>query len=311
MAEVAQDRPARAPAARTPLAVWLAYGALLFAATSFAGSVVVARLAVGNVPPMTLSFMRWAIAFVILLALGWGPFWQARRTILRHLPILFVFGFYGIVGYTVPYYIGLQYTVAVNGAMLNAAGPTMTVLIALVVLKTPVSARQSIGIAFAVAGTLTIVLRGSLEALLGLQINSGDALLLLSFLSWAFYTVMLKWRPPEIDEMAFTVAIAGCSAVTMLPLYLFEVSQGLTFALNVDNLAIIGYAALFPSALSYICWNKAIVVLGANTTAMSQYLVPVLGVILSILILGEEVLGFQIAGIALIFAGVYLASKRG
>jgi drug/metabolite transporter (DMT)-like permease len=104
----------------------------------------------------------------------------------------------------------------------------------------------------------------------------------------------------------------GVSTVMMAPLYAWEiVVQGRTFALDQGNLLIIGYTALFPSVLGYICWSNAIKVLGPNTAALSQYLSPVFGIFLAVVILGESVEAFHMAGIVLVLAGVFLAGRRG
>jgi drug/metabolite transporter (DMT)-like permease len=96
----------------------------------------------------------------------------------------------------------------------------------------------------------------------------------------------------------------------MLPLWLWEfLAQGRTFELTPGNLLIIGYTGVFPSAFGYLCWSNAIRVLGPNTASMSQYLSPAFGVILAVILLGEEFYTYHLAGIALIFAGVFLATR--
>lgn len=288
--------------------VWLAYVFLMVTALSWAGSVVAGRAASAHVPPYTISFIRWAVAFLIYLPFGGPILWRQRRLLIRHFPIMCAFALFGVVGFTVPYYVGLQYTAAVNATLMNGTGPIMILVLAYLVVGTRISFGQGLGIALALAGTVTIVLRGDFADVLGLTINIGDALVLVSFFSWAVYTVMLKWRPDGMNELAFLVALCGIAALMMLPMYLWEIAQGRVLEPTRDNLLIIGYAALFPSVVAYVCWNVAVNRLGTSRASVTQYLIPVFGVVLSVFILGEDVVWYHLVGIGCIFAGIYLAS---
>lgn len=288
--------------------VWLAFLFLLITALSWAGSVVAGRAASAHVPPYAISFIRWLAAFLIYLPFGGPVLWRQRRLLIRHFPILCAFALFGVVGFTVPYYVGLQYTAAVNATLMNGTGPIMILLLAFLMVGTPITFGQGLGIALASAGTIAIVLRGNFAGILDLEINIGDALVLASFFSWAVYTVMLKWRPDGMNQLAFLVALCGIASLMMLPMYLWEIHQGRVFEPTRDNLLIIGYAALFPSVIAYVCWNLAINRLGTGRASVTQYLIPVFGVVLSVSILGEDVAWFHLVGIASIFAGIYLAS---
>lgn len=289
---------------------WLAYAFLMITALSWAASSVAGRAASGNVPPYTLSFIRWAAAFLVFLPFGARPLWRQRRVLIRHFPLMLAFALFGVVGFTVPYYIGLQYTPAVNAALLNGSGPIMIIALAYLMLDVKVTPAQGVGIALALTGTVAIVLRGEFAGLLAMRLNIGDMLVLVSFFSWSMYTVMLRWRPSGLDQSAFLVALCGLAAGMMLPMYFWELIQEKTFDLSTGNLAIIGYAALFPSAIAYVCWNLAVKHLGPGRASVTQYMIPVFGVMLAVLVLGESVGWFHLFGIACIFAGIYLASMK-
>ncbi len=283
---------------------------LIFAAACWAGSSVAGRAAAGNVPPMTISFLRWFIAFLLLLPLGARPLWAERRIFRHHLPIMCGFAFFGVVGFTVPYYVGLQFTEAVNVGILNASSPILIILLSFAMLGVVIRPGQLVGIGFALIGTLVIISRGSLETLFGLVLNIGDMLALSAFLSWAIYTVMLRWRPPGVSSYSFLVAIFALASLMMLPLYVIELALGRSFEHDVDNWFIIGYAALFPSTLAYLAWNLAVPIVGPNLAAITQYINPVFAISLAALILGESVEAFHLVGIAAILAGIYLSGSR-
>ncbi len=289
---------------------WLAFALLVFAAASWAGSSVAGRAAAGDVPPMTLAFLRWSIAMLVLLPLGAKPLWKERRIFLHHWPIMCVFAFFGVVGFTVPYYVGLQFTEAVNVGILNASAPIMMILLSFAMLGIVIRPRQVVGVGLALIGTLAIVGRGSLESLLGLTLNIGDILALSAFLSWSIYTVMLRWRPPGVGSYSFLVAVMALASLMMLPLFAIELAHGKSFEQNFDNWFIIGYSALFPSCFAFLSWNLAVPIIGTNMAAITQYLNPVFAVVLAALILGERVETYHLAGIAAILAGIYLSGSR-
>ncbi len=308
MTQTPAERTA-APTPRRAIPRGLAFALLVFAAASWAGSSVAGRAAAGEVPPMTIAFLRWFIAMVLLLPLGARPLWTERRLIVPHWPIMCAFALFGVVGFTVPYYVGLQYTEAVNVGILNASSPIMTMVLSFAMLGVVIRPRQLAGVALALIGTLAIVGRGSLDALLGLALNTGDMLALSAFLSWAMYTVLLRWRPPGIGPYSFLIAMFGLACLMMAPMYAVELALGRRFEHSFDNWFIIGYAALFPSCLAYLCWNLAVPVVGANLAAITQYLNPVFAIALAALILGETVAAYHLVGIAATLAGIYLSGS--
>ena len=159
------------------------------------------------------------------------------------------------------------------------------------------------------SGTLMIVLRADISVLSEFAINIGDVLVLSAFFSWAVYTVMLRWKPPEIGEMPFLTVMTCLAVLMMAPLYVVDLVQGKSFDADIGNLTIIGYAIIFPSFLSYILWNRAVPVVGSSVAGMAQYLIPIFGVTLSVIVLGESIENYHLAGIAIIFVGVWLVTS--
>ena len=290
--------------------LWVAWLLLVVCTVFWAGSSIAGRAAAGQVPPMTMSFWRWAIALAVLLPMGLAPLRRDWRVIARHWPIMSLFGFLGVAGFTAPYYVGLQYTDAVNATLLNATGPVLILVCSLLLVGTPITLRQGGGIAVAMAGMIVILLRGDASMLSRLELNPGDLLVLASHLSWSVYTVALRWAPKGLDRMSFLVAMIALADLMLLPPFLWELWTGARMELSVSNLSLIGYAAVFPSAIAYLLWNRAVPVVGANTAGAVQYLIPVFGVIGAVTLLGESLRLFHIVGVALIFAGVYVVSSR-
>tara|TARA_R110000868_G_scaffold1844_18_gene14698 strand:- start:14189 stop:15145 length:957 start_codon:yes stop_codon:yes gene_type:complete len=294
---------------RAAMPYWLALVCLVFGALTWAGSSVAGRAASGNVPPFSLSFIRWFFVALLFLAVSWRETWAQRHAIARQWPLLAAFGFFGVVGFTVPYYVGLQFTVAVNASLMNASGTLWIVSTAFLMTGALINRKQALGIVLGFTGTVMIVLRADLSVLAEFSINIGDVLVLVAFFSWAVYTVMLRWKPVDIGEMPFLAVMTSIAVLMMAPLYAIDLWQGKSFEANVDNIGIITYAVIFPSFLSYILWNRAVPVVGASVAGMAQYLIPIFGVTLSVILLGEQIENYHMAGMAVIFTGVWLVTS--
>lgn len=304
-----QTKSGDAAPARSAIPYWLALCFLVIGALSWAGSSVAGRAASGQIPPFSLSFIRWFFVALLFLLVSGRQTWAERHIILRHLPLMAAFGFFGVVGFTVPYYVGLQFTVAVNAALMNASGTLWIVGTAFLMTGALITRKQALGVVLGFCGTLTIVLRADLAVLSEFTINIGDILVLSAFFSWAVYTVMLRWKPPEIGELPFLTTMTWLAVLMMAPLYAVDLVQGRSFETDLGNLTIIGYAIIFPSFLSYILWNRAVPVVGSSVAGMAQYLIPIFGVTLSVIVLGETIENYHLAGIAVIFVGVWLVTS--
>jgi drug/metabolite transporter (DMT)-like permease len=130
-------------------------------------------------------------------------------------------------------------------------------------------------------------------------------------ISWALYSVCLRWRPAGLQPLDFQATTMLIGVMILTPLYAWDLAQGRTIAINAATVGSILYLALFPSILAYIFWNRAVVELGANRTGQFLHLMPAFGAVLSMIFLGERLHGFHAAGIALIALGIWLATAYG
>ncbi len=295
------DRPTRRRA--------LPYLLLLVTAASFSGNWVAARAVNLEVPPFALSFWRWAIASAVLLPFVAGQLREDAPLIRRHLPLLAAFGAVGAGGFTLLGYWGVSYTTAVNATLLNSSLPLFVVSLSWLLLGLTVSGRQLVGLALSLAGVVTIVSSGSLQTLAQLELNPGDFLILGGALLWAIYTVMLKWRPP-VRALSFLFTTVVAAAAVSLPFYLWEMSTGRTTSLTGGSALAIGYLALFPSIIAYVCWNQAVAAVGPNVAGFFNPVIPVFETLLAVMILGEPFRAYHLAGFALVLSGVVLTSRR-
>lgn len=285
------------------------YLLLTLANLFWAGNWIISRAFRQELPPVALSFWRWGVALLCLL-----PF--ALQHVRRDWPRLraawawlLLIGALGTGGYNVLVYGGLQYTTAINGTLLNSFIPIMIVLISWLLLGKRLHAREAIGILISLLGVLGIVAHGDWQRLRELTLNVGDLWILASVLAWSAYTLLLSHRP-TVHPLSFLTAISFTGLIFLLPFYAWELAQGRQLIATPASIAGIVYTGVFPAFLGYILWNRGVAEVGPARAALFMHLVPAFGIVLSMIFLDEQPALYHAIGIGLIFAGIWLNTRR-
>lgn len=289
----------------------LAYFLLCLTTLFWAGNFVLARAFSVDIPPVTLAFVRWFVALLILLPFSLPVLIRHGAVIRRYWKRLALMGGLSVAGFNTLAYIGLQSTTAMNGTLMQSSMPIMILLISAVVLGEKASFKQWGGVALSLLGVSLLITQGQLGLLLSLQFNPGDLWILCAMFVWATYSVALRWRPKELTGFAFFSVTLLAGNLILAPFAYFEMSSADPIEWNVELYGLVLYLAIFPAILAYLFWNYGVSQLGAETAGLFVHLVPLWGMILSILFLGEELKPFHLWGIALIFSGIYLAVISG
>lgn len=285
----------------------MAYLLLTLTVLFWAGNFVVARAFHAEFEPITLALYRWALALLILL-----PFWlpRARKSwpvIRRYWIRLSLLATIGVAGFNTFLYIGLQTTTALNATLFQSAIPVMILLLSALLLAEKVTVRQWAGVFISLLGVVTIIAKGDVVQLASLQFNSGDIWVLAAVSAWAIYSIALRWRPAELDGFVFLGFTIFVAVLVLLPFSIWEMADKPALQWNSGMLATVGYMAVCPSILSYLFWNCGVAELGAPRAGLFIHLMPMFGMLLSVLFLDEQLFTFHLLGIALIFVGIYLA----
>jgi len=274
----------------------------------WAGNFVAARGVHADVPPVTLSVIRWAGALAILLPFAWAHLKRDLPTLLVHWRIMLVLSILGITCFNTFAYVGLQYTVAMNGILLQSAMPVLIALIVFATYREMPTLFQVIGVSVSLIGVIYVIVQGDLAVLLTLDVNIGDLWLLAAMIAWAAYTALLRERPP-IHWLSFTAATMVLGILVLSPFWIWELARGRTVNPTWAAAAASFYLVLFPSVVAYICYNRAVQLAGANWVAPFFHLIPVLGSVLAILILGERIQFYHALGFVLVMSGIGIASR--
>lgn len=286
------------------------YLLLILTTLFWSGNMVVGRAVRGDVPPFSLAFWRWTIAFLLTLPLAW-PHVRAQWPILRkNWLAVVILGLLGVGGYNTLAYIALQFTGATNASLLNSFIPVATIALSWMFLHKRLHGIEWLGVAISLIGVTTIVARGELATLAGLTFNVGDLWMLGAVAVWALYTIGLQWRPAGVHPMLMLAAFTAVGLIALAPAYAWEIARGRTIHLSGASMAALIYTGTLPSFVGYIFYNKAVGEVGASKASLFIHLMPVFGTLLSALFLGEQPQPFHFVGIGLIFLGIYLTTAR-
>jgi drug/metabolite transporter (DMT)-like permease len=290
--------------------MWNSAWTLLTCANLFwAGNIVLGRGLAGHVPPIALACWRWTGAFLIAFGFAWQYLKQDAAVLLRHWRMMLLLSATGIASYNTMAYIGLTGTTALNVLLLQSAGPLIIILWAFALFGERPSAWQSAGVLLSLAGVAAIAAHGSLEALLELSLNRGDVWILAAMVIYGIYAAMFR-RRPATHPLSFLVATMGIGSMMILPFYLWETAQGGRIEGGLPSWLALAHIAVFPSFIAYLFYNRGIELIGAARAGQSWHLMPVFGSILAVIFLDETFYAYHAIGIAMIAAGILLASIK-
>jgi len=295
-----------------PSGNWIAnqpYLLLSITALCWAGNAIVGRLAAGHIPPVTLSFLRWSLAFLIILPFAWKHLARDWHAIRGRLGTMVVLSVTGIGAFNTMQYWALEHTQALNTLLLQSAAPLFVAIWSLLLLGVRLTLAQAGGLAVSLVGVLVILLQGDLTTLKNIEFNIGDIIFIAALVIFGLYST-LSFKRPQIHGLSFVGFTFGCGAAALIPLLIWELATRPVLQFNAANLLTLFYVSVFPSTLAYLCFNRGVHLIGANRAAAFFHVVPVFGAAMAIVFLGEQPRLFHVTGFALVLAGVFVASRK-
>lgn len=288
---------------------------LITATALWAGNAIVGHVLVGSISPITLSAVRWGLAAVLLLPLGWRVFmpgsalWQNKKRFV-------LLGLFGVGSYNVLLYLALQTSTAINVTLIGASMPIWMLFIGAVFYQVRPSILQMVGAVVSLLGVGIVLTRGDLAALLSMQMVIGDLLIMLATILWAVYSWMLS-RPGSSTEKQWPWAEFLMAQVTVGLLWTgifdgFEIASGHAFLeLNWWTASLIVFVAIGPSLIAYRCWGLGVNGAGPTVAAFFANFIPLFTALLSAAMLGEPPELFHGLAFVFIVAGIAISSKSG
>jgi drug/metabolite transporter (DMT)-like permease len=284
--------------------------ALLFVAPAlWSANLLVARWSAEWFPPHALAFWRWLIALGPMLVLYGGILWRERAQVRREWVDLLVLGALGMWVCGAFVYIGGRTTTATNIGLIYAGVPVLIMLMSAVVFRERLTGAQATGAAIALAGVLTIVLKGDPGTLARLDFVVGDLWVATAACGWAVYSIWMRLRPSRLDPLVRLAAITFAGVLILAPLTAIESFAVGVPALEWRTVAAALIVGLLPGFGAYQAWSWLVREMGTSRTSLILYLTPVYTAFLAWLLLGETPHWYHAAGAVLAFSGLYLATR--
>ena len=285
-----------------------AYVLMVIIAVAWSGNAITARGVNDIIPPIGLAFWRWVVAAPILIALAWPHLRNDLPALKNNWLIILILSALSITIYNTFIYEALLTTTAINSFLINTSRPVIIVLLSILFFREGINLIQSFGFVMAFLGTSVIVMRGDPARLINFEFNTGDLWVLAATLSWALYTVLLRKRP-KMHPTSFLAITSVLGLMMLLPPYIWETIYVRPTPFRIETVGSVLYLALISSIIAYHCYNRAVEVGGPNKAGQVSYMLPIIGSVLAILLLGERFQFFHAIGLPLILCGVFLGSK--
>ncbi len=286
------------------------YVYVLIATVIWSGNFIVARVLLDAVPPVTLAMLRWTVAVLALAPVGVPALWRDRQIVLKHLWLLTGAGFLGVTMFNTLVYIAAYTSEALNMSLMAITSPLFVVVLARLFLGEPLTLQRVFGVITASAGVILLVTGGNLKLLLTLTLTEGDLWMLLAAVLFAGYTILVRKKPPEMSLTVFISATFGLGLAMLLPWWLWELAGPVSIRLTSTAIISVIYLGLGPALAAFLCWNRAVTIIGPGRAAMVYYSLPIFSGLEALIILGEPVTAAHGLSGALILAGILIATRN-
>lgn len=291
---------------------------LLVAPLLWAGNAIVGRMVQELIPPLTLNFLRWVLAFVLLLPIAH----QVLRSTSPLWPHWKHYGLLGLLGvgcYSSLQYLALQTSTPMNVTLVASSAPVFMLAMGAFFFNQVVRKRQIFGALLSIVGVLLVLCRGDWHALTHVQLVLGDVFVLIATVCWAWYSWLLShtqepaqvrgnWAFFLMAQVVFGLAWSGAFTAAEWAGYTGMVNVHISWSWPL--VAALIYVAAGPSVLAYRCWGLGVQRVGPNITSFFTNLTPVFAATLSVIALGELPQMYHLAAFVMIIGGIVVSSRQ-
>ena len=273
-------------------------------------NMIVARANAGAIPPFSLACIRWSI-----IARGSRAV-RARRA--QSVPardsssgwLVVLAGFCGMFLCGGPVYIAGISTTAINMALIMALSPLVVLVVSWLAGLETIGRFQLLGLALALAGALTIVLRGGSADLMSAETLVGDLLMVMAMLAWSGYTLLQSKAAPQVSFLGRVCMFAAVGALLSLPFALNEMWAAPQRVFNAHALGVFLFAGTVPGIFAFAGFAYLGSRFGSVRSSLVVYIGPIASALLSLVLLGEGPDTVQLAGGSLILAGIWSSLRK-
>lgn len=284
----------------------------LFCATLFwAGNFIVGKTAsINEIPPISLNFYRWLLAWFILLPFTFKELIEKRKYILNNFGIFIILGITAVSIFNSALFYSLKFTQVITGVLMISVVPVMIIFFSTLLKIEKTNIFQIIGVILSLVGVVFIITKADIEILKNLDFNKGDLTMLIAMLSWSIYSTLLKKKKYKLSQITLLQVVIGFGVIVLIPFYFIDISIGNQIKLDKPFFLILAYVIFFPGIISFFFWIKGVELIGANRAGVYLHLMPILGAIMAMIIFGEKIMFYHFFGAIFIVAGITLSNRK-
>ncbi len=284
----------------------LAYIYLLSAVILWGGNWVAVRYAVQEMPHLVVVTVRSILAAAVLLTVL--RLTTGKKLTLDNGKMLAFLGFVGIFGFNILQYTGLKYTTAINGSLINATTPIITIIFSRIIIKEKLSCVQLLGVLFSLFGVAWVITKGSWAAISILKLNSGDIMMVMAATCWAIYTIYGRRPTLEYSALHVTAYATLFAALYFMPFGITQYHANQFNSVSWEMMAAIAYV-IVVAVIALAAWLKGVSIIGPSRASVFMNLIPIFTVFFAFLLLGEIITLPQLIGAVFVIGGVFFTTN--
>ena len=284
---------------------------LFFTTLFWAGNFIVGKTAsINEIPPISLNFYRWLVAWFILLPFTYKELIEKKEYILKNTGIFVILGITAVSIFNSALFYSLQFTQVITGVLMISVVPVMIIFFSALLKIEKTNIFQIFGVALSLTGVVLIITKADIEILKNLDFNRGDLTMLIAMFSWSIYSALLKKKKYQLSQITLLQVVIGFGVIILIPFYFIDIRIGNEIKFDIPFFLILTYVILFPGLISFFLWIKGVGLIGANRAGVYLHLMPILGAIMAMMIFDEKILFYHFVGAIFIVSGIVLSNRK-
>ena len=284
---------------------------LVCATLFWAGNFIVGKTAsINEIPPISLNFYRWLVAWLILLPFTFRELIKKKNYILNNIGLFIVLGITAVTIFNSALFYSLKFTQVISGVLMISTVPVMIIFISSLLKIEKTNFFQIIGVGLSLTGVLFIITKADIGLLKNLDFNRGDLIMIIAMLSWATYSALLKKKKYELSQISLLQVVISFGVIFLIPLYFIDMNMGNSIKLEKPFFLTLTYVVLFPGLASFFFWIKGVALIGANRSGIFLHLMPIFGAVMAMIIFDEKFMFYHLLGAVFILMGIILSNRK-
>ena len=284
---------------------------LVCATLFWAGNFIVGKTAsINEIPPISLNFYRWLVAWLILLPFTFRELIKKKNYILNNIGFFIVLGITAVTIFNSALFYSLKFTQVISGVLMISTVPVMIIFISSLLKIEKTNFFQIIGVGLSLTGVLFIITKADIGLLKNLDFNRGDLIMIIAMFSWATYSALLKKKKYELSQISLLQVVISFGVIFLIPLYFIDMNMGNSIKLEKPFFLTLTYVVLFPGLASFFFWIKGVALIGANRSGVFLHLMPIFGAVMAMIIFDEKFMFYHLLGAVFILMGIILSNRK-